>query len=103
MLNEQLQTELDQEAKAEAKKLTGRVPIFRMGYEAGHYDGAEKYAEKWQEAQQLIDETTEKIIDLMDFVAEAKGQISDEEIISQVRKSLPGLLEALTPKTGSDE
>lgn len=53
MLDEQLQNELDQEAKAQAKKLTGRVQIFRMGYEAGHYDGAEKYASKWQEEKEL--------------------------------------------------
>lgn len=59
MLNEQLQKEINQEAKAEAKKLTGRVPIFRMGYEAGHYDGAEKYAEKWQEAQQQVEQLTQ--------------------------------------------
>lgn len=56
MISEQLQNELDQEAKAESKKLTGRVPIFRMGYEAGHYDGAERYAEKWQQAEQKIKE-----------------------------------------------
>lgn len=46
----ELQKLIEQEAEAEAKKLTGRVPIFRIGYEEGHYDGAEIYAEKWQEA-----------------------------------------------------
>lgn len=71
MLNEQLQTELDQEAKAEAKKLTGRVPIFRMGYEAGHYDGAGKYAEKWQEAEQRAEryEKALKLIRDMDHIS----------------------------------
>lgn len=52
MLTEQLQKQLDAEAKGEAKKLTGRVPIFRMGYESGYFDGAETYALKWQAAEQ---------------------------------------------------
>lgn len=52
MLNKQLQEQIELEAKADAKKLTGRVPIFRMGYESGYYDGAEKYAELWQAAEQ---------------------------------------------------
>lgn len=55
------------------------------------------------EAEQQIEDTIEKITELMDFVAEAKGHISDEEIISQVRKSLPVFLETLTPKTTTNE
>lgn len=102
-LTPELQKQIEQEGGIEAKKLTCRVPMFKFGYESGYGDAGEKYALKWQGAEQLIDEVTEKITDLMDFVAEAKGQISDEEIISQVRKSLPVLLEALTPKTTTDD
>lgn len=54
-------------------------------------------------AEQRIDDLSEIIIDNLDFMAEAKGQISDEDIISQIRIGLTKLLEALTPKTSSDE
>lgn len=58
---------------------------------------------KLQDAQQRAEETAEKIIDLMDFVSEAKGQISNEEIIYQVSKYLPVFLEALTPKPTTND
>lgn len=115
MLNEQLQTELDQEAKAEAKKLTGRVPIFRMGYEAGHYDGAEKYAEKWQQAQQLVERYEKALKFILKWEFPPTGQFWDIDKLQPMsyaacygsngeRDFMRNVAnEALTPKTGSDE
>lgn len=105
MLNEQLQSELDQEAKAEAKKLTGRVPVFRMGYEAGHYDAAEKYALKWQEAEQQA-ERYEKA--LKDIWTKAKRGIFPhlpvETMGAQVCIEIDQYIaELLTPKQTPDE
>jgi hypothetical protein len=50
MLSKKLQDQIEQEAKAEAKKLTARVPIFRFGYEAGWNDAGEKYATLYETA-----------------------------------------------------
>lgn len=52
-LTTELQKQIEQEAKAEAKKLTCRVPMFKFGYEGGYGDAGEKYAVKWQEEKEL--------------------------------------------------
>lgn len=113
MLNEQLSQQIvtDAEELTKGFKDTNYYEAgIIQGYKEGYEDAGEKYAALWQaaeekaeKAQHLVGATIEKVIDLMEFVAEAKGHVSDEEIISQVRKSLPEILEALTPKTGEDE
>lgn len=95
MLNEQLQKELDQEAKAAAKKMTGRVPIFRMGYEAGHYDGADKYASKWQEEKELRERYEKALKEIARKLAGINDTVTND--IERIAN------EALPPKTGSDE
>lgn len=111
-LSTELQKQIEQEAVHEASLHfhPQYSPDQNTACRINFNNGASRYASLWQaaeekaeKAQHLIDATIEKVIDLMDFVAEAKGHVSDEEIISQVRKSLPELLEALTPKTGEDE
>jgi len=103
MLKEQLQKDIDLEAKAEAKKLTARVPIFRHGYEAGWYDAGDKYATLWQAAEEKAAkyEKALKYISTFNLTSEVDElDLSDAEcgynaIIETAR-------EALTPKTGED-
>lgn len=96
MLKEQLIKDIDIEAKAEAKKLTARVPTFRYGYEAGWYDAGEKYAEKWQAAE-VRAERAEKALNLI-------AQMSDPgDYWVAICKMKSIAVEALTPKQGSDE
>lgn len=102
MLNEQLQSELDQEAKAEAKKLTGRVPVFRMGYEAGHYDAAEKYALKWQEAEQRAERYEKALREIRkwELATGAKVKVKHLDILKEIMQTVN---KALTTKQTTDE
>lgn len=107
-ISPELQKQIEQEADVITSRMNDRNDYDAgkiKGFEEGYIKAGEKYAEKWQEAERRATEVIEKVTDLMDFVAEAKGHISDKEIISQVRKSLPGLLEALTanPTPGSTD
>lgn len=63
-LSPELQEQIRKDAKAEAKKMTARVPVFRIGYEYGHYDGAELYAEKWVEEKELRERYEKEHADL---------------------------------------
>lgn len=102
-MNKELQEQIDTEAKAEAKKLTGRVPIFRMGYESGYYDGAEKYAEKLQAAEAKIEWYEKALKDFANRLNETCGQ--NGIITAGLHFIIDEMLtfELLTPKTGNDE
>lgn len=106
MLNEQLQKQIEQEADVITARMNDRSDYEAgkiKGFEEGYIKAGERYAEKAQAAEQRMEDLSEKIIDNLDFIAEAKGHISDEDIISQVRIGLTKLLEALSPKTSSDD
>lgn len=89
----ELQKQIEQEAKKEAEKLKGRVPIYRYGYEAGHCDAAEKYAALWQAAEAKA-ERYEKA--LREIYGHAGFVPHKHEMITIAR-------EALTTKTSTDE
>lgn len=95
MLKGQLQKDIDLEAKAEAKKLTARVPIFRHGYEAGWYDAGEKYAALWQATEVKAARYEKALKAILNT-----NHDNYERVILKV-KSLATA--ALTPKTGEDE
>jgi hypothetical protein len=90
-------------AEAITKIFLGEVQPILLLLDRKEYHRLNDQPVEKSEAEQQIEDTIEKITELMDFVAEAKGHISDEEIISQVRKSLPVFLETLTPKTTTNE
>lgn len=102
MLNEQLLKDIDLEAKAEAKKMTARVPAFRIGYESGWYDSGEKYAALWQAAEEKA-ARYEKA--LKDFAHRLKVHCEKMGITSIVLQRITIDMEefTLTPKTGGDE
>lgn len=91
MLKEQLQKDIDFEAKAEAKKMTARVPIFRAGYESGWYDAGEKYAEKWQAAEEKAARYENALKEILNT-----NHDNYEKVIMKV-KALAN--DAFTPKT----
>lgn len=93
MLNEQLQKDIDLEAKAEAKKMTARVPIFRHGYEAGWYDAGDKYAALWQAAEEKAARYEKALKEITELHQSVSGAYQMIEIANK----------ALTPKTGEDE
>lgn len=95
MLNEQFKTKIEQEAKAEAKKLTARVPIYRQGYAEGYFDGAEKYAELWQQAEQVKNRYEKALKAIL-----GTNHDNHEKVILKV-KTIAN--EALTPKPTTDE
>lgn len=97
MLNEQLQAQIEQEAKDEAKKMTARVPAFRIGYEAGHYDAAEKYALKWQEAEQ---KATRYEKALKEIQAKVRKTIFPAQACTDFDRYIT---ELLTPKQTTDD
>ena len=92
MLNEQLQKQIEQEAKAYAS-------LFKHGEDfriLGYKDGAIRFADRLQEAQQLVEryEKALKQIEQMSDPGDYWKAIIDMKAIAS---------EALTPKTGSDE
>lgn len=93
MLNEQLQKEMEQEAKAEVAKITDRIPAYKFGYEDGYYDAGQKYAAKWQEAQRRADRYEKA---LKEIYGHAGFVPNKHEMITIAR-------EAITHKTGSDD
>jgi len=78
-LSEEIKQQIDSEAKAEAKKLTARVPIFRFGYEAGWYDAGEKYAEKWQAAEQRAEKAEKALKVIANWELPPTGQYWDDD------------------------
>lgn len=90
MLNEQLQKQIEQEAKDEAKKLTCRVPMFKLGYEGGYGDAGEKYAVKWQEEKELREKYEKALREIWSLVP------AKHDMIAIAR-------EALTPKQTTNE
>lgn len=86
----ELQKQIDQEAKAEAKKLTCRVPMFKFGYEGGYGDAGEKYAIKWQEEKELRERYEKALKEIWSLVP------AKHDMISIAR-------EALTPKLTTNE
>jgi hypothetical protein len=106
MLNEQLIKDIDLEAKAEAKKLTARVPAYRFGYEDGWNDAGEKYADKWQAAEEKAARYENA---LKDFARQIKMHCNKMGIRSVVIQCIANrmeeldITEALTLKTSEDD
>lgn len=107
MLNEQLQKEINQEANDYANtevcdwgKIQGNNQLdkWEIAHDA-YRDTAMKYAEKWQQAQQLVERYEKALKEIETIIEQAINEaiFVDEWAISLVIKK------ALTPKTGSDE
>lgn len=103
MLNKQLSDQIEQEAKTEAMKLTGRVPIFRYGYEDGWYDAGEKYAEKWQSAEARAERAEKALTKIVSLSCNGSERNTILEMKSIASMAVAKNHEALTPKTGEDD
>lgn len=99
MLKEQLLKDIDLEAKAEAKKMTARVPIFRHGYEAGWYDAGDKYAELWQAAEERAARAEKALKDLLGWQGEGNPEVKKE---ISYRDALKNARQVITPKQSTD-
>lgn len=117
MLNEQLQKEINQEAKAGQHTHPGTDygHGFNKGYDSGYKFAGEKYAEKWQQAQQLAERYEKALKFILKWEFPPTGQFWDIDKLQPMsyaacygsngeRDFMRNVAtEALTPKSGSDE
>lgn len=100
MLSKQLQDQIEQEGSERAEGWQDKMKsqIAKTEYESG----AEKYAEKWQEAQQLVERYEKALKDFANRLNEVCGQ--NGIITSGIHFIIDDMLMfPLAPKTGSDE
>lgn len=107
--SEELQKQIEQEAKDEAYKLTCREPMFKIGYEAGYSDAGEKYADKAQAAEARADRYEKALLEIAGQMCDYnidQGNIKKHSQHCRACKAKSALLattEALTPKTDTNE
>lgn len=118
MLNEQLSPELQKQIEQEAKSSAADFNYFPGSeecedLESAYTAGATKYAEKLQEAQQLVERYEKALKAIISPIAYLQRKAVDEGAIldGQMAQYLANNVsflqaiatKALTPKTGSDE